>query len=415
MEQYTAGYLSNGVGYLLAPRTSAHVTHVDVFLRAGPRYESKALNGVTHFLEHLLVNPAYFRGKVKRLWSALEARGATLGAWTSKEFLMLRVVVPAEVTETALDFARVMLEPVRIRKADVEVERPVILDELMRRRYSAQQAFLIVEEALFGGGYGQPVLGKETTVREMTYREIKTWAERATAADSVRVVVSGNVEEATMAGIEQFGDLERGEPLYDEGYVEVAPRFVAIPGNSPRVRLLLAFPGPGMNREDRYASEVLAYLSGAGLRSRIFQDLRQKSGLAYEVFGGSLHYEHAGILFFNVELARERLFDGFRALIDSVRSIAGLRLSSEDTKRAVEGLVMNLLQQTEAAQVSRKLGMNWLLDVLFFPSREAMRYRRVTPADVRGIADKYLKTETMAMAVVGVGAKELTKMMEAIQ
>lgn len=415
VERYTAGYLSNGVGYLLAPRIHAHVTHVDVFLRAGPRYEREAINGVTHYLEHLLVNPAYFRGALKKLWGALENQGATLGAWTGKEFLMLRIVVPAEAATKALDFARAMLEPARIRKADVEAERPVILDELMRRRYSAQQAFLIVEEALFRGGYGRPILGKEATVRELTYKEIKDWAERATAADSIRVVVSGSVGEGAIAGVERLGDLEKGEPLYDEGYVEVAPRFVAIPGDSPRVRLLLAFPGPGMNREDRFASEVLAYLSGAGLRSRIFQDLRQKRGLAYEVFGGSIHYENAGLLFFNVELARERLLDGFRVLIGSVRSISDLDLSSEDTTRAVEGLVMSLLQQTETAQVSQKLGMNWLHDNLFFPSREAMRYRRVSPADVRGIAEKYLKTETMAMAAVGVGAGELTEMMEVMQ
>ncbi len=412
VERYTAGYLGNGVGYLFAPRTHAHVTHVDVFLRAGPRYEGEANNGVTHYLEHLLINPAYFRGAVKKLWGALETQGATLGAWTGKEFLTLRVVAPAEAVEKALDFARAMLESARIRKADVEAERPVILDELMRRRYSAQQVFLIVEEALFRGGYGQPVLGKEATIRELTYKEIKAWAERATAADSVRVVVSGRVEEAAIAGVERFGDLGKGEPLYDEGYVEIAPRFVAIPGDSPRVRLLLAFPGPGMNREDRFAGEVLAYLSGAGLRSQIFQDLRQRSGLAYEAFGGSVHYENAGMLFFNVELARERLLDGFRALIDSVRAIARLRLSSEDTTRAIEGLVMNLLQQTESAQVSRRLGMNWLQDNLFFPSREAMRYRRVTPSDVRGIAEKYLKTEAMAMAAVGVGADELAEMME---
>ncbi|WP_457629704.1 M16 family metallopeptidase [Oceanithermus sp.] len=415
MERYTAGYLGNGVGYLLAPRVHAPVTHVDVFLRAGPRYEPEALNGVTHYLEHLLVNPAYYRGALRKLWSALENRGATLGAWTGKEFLMLRIVAPAEAAEKALDFARALLEPARLRKADVEAERPVILDELMRRRYSPQQAFLIVEEALFRGGYGRPVLGKEATVREMTHKEIKAWAARATAADSVRVVVSGDVGEAAMAGVERFGDLEKGEPLYDEGYVEVAPRFVAIPGDSPRVRLLLAFPGPGMNREDRFATEVLAFLSGAGLRSRIFQDLRQRRGLAYEAFGGSLHYENAGLLFFNVELARKRLLEGFQALMDSVRSIAGLRLSAEDTTRAVEGLVMNLLQQAESAQVSRRLGTNWLQDHLFFPSREALRYRRVTPDDVRGIAEKYLKPETMAMAAVGVGAEELAKMMEVMQ
>lgn len=328
---------------------------------------------------------------------------------------MFRIVAPAEAAKEALDFARALLEPARIRKADVEAERPVILDELMRRRYSAQQAFLIVEEALFRGGYGQPILGKEPTVRELTHKEIKAWAERATAADSVRVVVSGNVGEAAIAGIERFGNLEKGEPLYDEGYVEVAPKFVAIPGDSPRVRLLLAFPGPGMNREDRFASEVLAYLSGAGMRSRIFQDLRQRNGLAYEAFGGSVHYENAGVLFFNVELARERLFDGFRALVGTVRSIADLHLSGEDTTRAIEGLVMNLMQQSESAQVSRKLGMNWLRDNLFFPSREAMRYRRVTPSDVRGIAERYLKTETMAMAAVGVGAEELAEMMEVMQ
>ena len=212
VERYTAGYLGNGVGYLFAPRFHARITHVDVFLRAGPRYEDEAINGVTHYLEHLLINPAYFRGATKKLWSALEKQGATLGAWTGKEFLMFRIVAPAEAAKEALDFARALLEPARIRKADVEAERPLILDELMRRRYSAQQAFLIVEEALFRGGYGQPILGKEPTVRELTHKEIKAWAERATAADSVRVVVSGNVGEAAIAGIERFGNLEKGEP-----------------------------------------------------------------------------------------------------------------------------------------------------------------------------------------------------------
>ncbi len=414
MERYTAGYLRNGVGYLLAPSQGARVCHAALFLRAGPRFESPELSGVTHFLEHLLANPAYFRGELRRVWEKLQDQGARLGAWTAKEYLMVQLLVPSDAVPDAFKFLRLVIEPARLRKKDVETERKVILEEIARRRYTPQQAFLVVEEALFRGGYGMPVLGKAETVERMSLDDIKGWARQVVSADSLRLVISGEIPDGVTTALEIFSELKAGNPPNGDEGVEIAPRFVLIPGETPRVRLLFAFPGPGYAQDERPASEVLAYLMGGDFGSPVFENLRQSRGLAYEAFGSSMHYKDVGLFFFNAELSRENLQKGFGVLMETIRGIHRSSIAEKVLQRAKSALALSTFRHADPAQLLGKLGMRWLNDGLYFPSQEAKRYQKVKLDEVQAVAKRYLNPEAMAMVAVGVSSEELSQMMEVL-
>lgn len=415
VELYSAGYLDNGLGFLLAPLPGARLVHLGVYLDQGVRSESSENNGISHFLEHIAFNPAHFNRTLLRQWSYLEASGVQLEAWTGKEYLSFRLTLPPDLLPKAIAFVRSLLVPGRIRNASVERERAIILEEIARKKATPEFAFDLLESALFAPPYGRPVLGDPRVVAQLSAKELRNWARKTFNASRTRLIISGAVREWAEKALMHFEDYPGGLVLQESPRVEVLPRFVAIPGRRPRVRLLLGFPAPVIDDPDRPAVEVLAHLVGGGLGSRLFAKIRQRDGLAYEVGGGSLHYRFLGYVYFYIELSRENLSRGLNGVLDALREIRSSPPSADELRRAKEGVALQRLREAETPGVLRRLGLFWMAGGLYFPSEEVKAYHRVREEDVSQMADRYLCAKQMALVGIGATEEEMEGLMEVIR
>lgn len=406
-EVYGAAYLDNGLGLLLCPSSGQRVAHLSLYSGQSVVDEDPKVNGITHFLEHLLANPAYFGGKLARVWERLKSAGAQLEAWTAKEYTSFHLILPPEKVGEGLDLLAFMVDNTRLRQPHLESERRVVLDEIARRRHSPEFAFDLLEASLFQPPYAQPILGSPQNLEGFELSDLRRWASRVWMGHRVHLVVWGRFreEEVLHRAHETLGALEPGAPRGDWPAVEWSPRWAALPGNGPRVKLFWGFPAPSWPDPERPAAELLAHLLGQGLESLLFRELRQKRGLAYAVGSGLVSYRGVGYLYLAFEAARERVREGFMVAGQVVASVRNSLLSPNGLEGFKQSLAMARLRE-EGMSLYRRSAYAFFGAELYFPHKEAARYQNLLPEDVHRVAKKYLDVSRSGLLGIGLSEKE---------
>ncbi|MBZ9715004.1 M16 family metallopeptidase [Deinococcus multiflagellatus] len=414
MELYTTGYLDNGLGFLIAPRPGAHLIHLAAYLDHGVKDEDEAENGISHLLEHLLFNPNNLTGTQGKQWEALAKSGARMEAWTGKEHTRLGLsCLPRDLPKVMAFVADVLRNP-KVTKQALEHERKIVLDEIHRKRHRPEFLWTLVEEALYAPPYGMSILGSPDIVSGLNLKQMKQRALDACTPERTRLVIAGKVDSAAVRLIEEHFEDWYAAPLHHEYRpVEIVPRLIGVPSRSERVTLYLSFPGPALGDPDRPATEVFAALLGGGLRSRMFQRLREEHQLVYAAQGGSSHWRRSGYLFMAMDLARERVQEAFGRLTELMQELQTAPPSHDETDETRESFALRALQESEGPGLATKLAQHWLNDEVYFPTRAARMYRQVSAQDVQAAAG-YLSTQQMAVVGIGMGEAELAELLEVV-
>jgi predicted Zn-dependent peptidase len=277
------------------------------WIGVGSRDESASVAGAVHYLEHLL-----FKGTRRRsAWdisSAMEAVGGELNAFTGKEYTCYHARVLDEDLPLAIDVIVDMLTSSLVTSADVEGERGVILEEIAMHdddiEDAAHEAF---SAALWGGDspLGRPVLGSAASIRSLTRTQIAGYYRRRYRAPNVVIAAAGNVDHAAVvrlvrAALKQSGwapDLDAlpAAPRLSSDRVQAtAPGLALVHRVSEQAVFVLGTPGIARTDDRRYALGVLNAALGGGPSSRLFQEVREKRGLAYSVYSFAMQYADTG-------------------------------------------------------------------------------------------------------------------------
>lgn len=413
MDVYTAGYLENGLGFLLAPRPGAHLTHLALYLDHGVKDEALEENGISHLLEHLIFNVASFRGRLKTLWETLARQGSQFGAWTGKEHTRFTLSVPSTALGQALEFLSDLVRNPAIHKAALEHERKIVLDELERKKGRPEYLINLLEEALFAPPYGLSILGRAEVVSKISEVELRRKLKSFLHPERSRLVIAGRISDTCSEQIRQHfemwqtGGLNMPKPIS----LTLEPRFVALSRPGTRVGLYLGFAAPALTDVDRPAMEVLAQLLGGGLRSRTFKRVREQDGLAYAVGGNSIHWRWSGYVFIGAELARERLLEGYSSLLRALEDLRRHLPDAVEVSEAAQALSLSRLNEAESGGLAHRLGMHWMSGDLYFPSQAAEGYRNVQASDIEQVAS-YLDPQRMALLGVGTTEEEIARLLE---
>lgn len=412
MDVYTAGYLENHLGFLAATRPGARLTHLAVYIDHGVKDERPEHNGISHLIEHVIFNLNRFPRHLAMQWEPLKRQGARFEAWTGKEYTRIGFSFSPEGLRQALTFVRRLLEKPPLNKDALLHERQIVLDEIARKRSRPEFLWSLVEEALYAPPYGLPILGKPETVAKLELAQLRETLSRVLVPGRVRLVLTGRVmNDVTTLIADIFGTWDAPFRNLEPPPVEVMPKMVAIPGSGSRVSLYLAFPAPSLTDPARHAAEVVASILSHGLGSRVFRKLREERGLAYGVGGGSVHWHRSGYIVLFADLARERLGAAFRCLLEIIDGLKTHAIQPDEVATAGEGLALNALQEAEGPGLAHRLGLHWLAGEMYYPSRAAIAYKNVTPADItRGAAS--LDPQRMALVGVGIDENELTQLLE---
>ncbi|RKN06728.1 M16 family metallopeptidase [Streptomyces radicis] len=384
-----------------------------IWARVGSRDETPALNGATHYLEHLL-----FKGTERRsaldISSAVDAVGGEMNAFTTKEFTCYYARVLDADLPLAIDIVCDMLTSSVIAAEEVEAERGVILEEIAMTEDDPSDTVhdLFATTLLGDSPLGRPVLGTVQTVNELTRDRVARFYRRHYQPPRLVVTAAGNVShdavvDAVGAAFERAGALSHGdaEPvaprtghraLRSTGRVEVLER------PTEQAHMVLGMPGLSRHDERRWALGVLATALGGGMSSRLFQEVREKRGLAYSIYTHTSGFADCGLFGVYAGCRPDRLPDVLKICREQLADVAEHGIGDEETRRAIgqltgstvlgledTGSLMHRLGKSEVCW-GRQLSVDDLLG----------RIAAVTPDDIRGVARDILGRRP-SLSVIG--------------
>ena len=276
-----------------------------IWANVGSRDESPAVAGASHFLEHLL-----FKGTTTRsaldISAAIDAVGGEMNAFTGKEYTCFYARVIDRDFAIAAEVICDMIRDSVIRSEDIDSERTVVLEEIaMRDDDPSDLVHDLFSETLYGDTpIGRPILGTVDSITNMSRRSVNDYYKKKYLQENLVVAVAGNVtHERVVAQVSKLlGDFldSSAKPAALRPTSKVKARGLGDIGliyrKSEQANILLGFPSIDRNDERRFALSVLTSALGGGMSSRLFQEVREKRGLAYSVYASMQQFAGAGIL-----------------------------------------------------------------------------------------------------------------------
>jgi predicted Zn-dependent peptidase len=384
-----------------------------VWVGVGSRDETPALAGSSHYLEHLL-----FKGTKRRdaleISAALDAVGGEMNAFTAKEYTCFYARVLDNDLPLAADVISDMLTSSLVRTSDVDSERGVILEEIaMHEDDPGDVVHDTFAEALFGDTpLGRPVLGTIDSIKSLQRNAINGYYRRRYRPDNMVVAVAGNLDHADVVRLVRtafsragfLADHEaRPTPVRRAARARrTTPGDVVVAKPFEQVNLVLGVNGLVRTDERRYTLGVLNAALGGGTSSRLFQEVREKRGLAYSVYSYASHYADAGMFAVAVGCLPTKVTEVLQVVRDELDRFAREGITAEELKRGQGqlrgGLVLSL--EDSGSRMSRIAKAELLYDEL--PSIEDVlrRVADVTVEDVNALG-RTLFAQPQTLAVVG--------------
>lgn len=349
----------------------------------GSRDEAQALSGASHFLEHLL-----FKGTPSRSTSdiaeAIDAMGGDMNAFTAREHTGFHVRCLAEDGPEALSILVDIMSQPLISEEDVEVERGVIVEEILERDDEPSDWVhdLVLNAAFPDHELGRDVLGTQETIEAMPRDGIADFFAAHYRGSNIVLAGAGDVDHATVvAAGEQF--VGGGETPQRVAPAAMQAGLSVDESDTEQVHICIGMPTLPLGHDDRYALAVIDQLLGGGLSSRLFQEVREKRGLAYSIYSYRSSFSDAGIFVISAGTAPAKVgetLDVINAELDRVAD--GVTPKEVDiAKRHLVGAFHLGLEDTGARMASiasSQLSLGRVEDV----EVAADRLRAVTVGDV---------------------------------
>jgi predicted Zn-dependent peptidase len=408
VQNYLLTQLDGGTRVISEPLPSIRSAAIGLWIGTGSRDEDDSRAGVTHFLEHLL-----FKGS--RTYSAQEIAeifdtfGGELNAATARDYTVVYGRVLDDHVEMALD---VMTDMVFVPTlADLDSEREVVLEEIAMIEDSPQELVHdLITEAVFGNHpLGRPVLGSAEVIGSVSRRSVAAYHRARYTAANVVVAAAGSIDHERLLALVERTEKKLREPPARKPAARAA--FVAPPGPSLRFQRKdteqyhVCLGAPGISRSDkrRFTASILDGVLGGSASSRLFQEIREKRGLAYSVYTYSSQYADTGQIGIYVGTREENLRECLEILSEQIASVSAGDVSEEEVTRAKENLKGRIMLSMElTSNRMSRLGKSLITDSeLLSLDRILAEIEAVEISGVAELADLLLARDRLSAAAIG--------------
>jgi predicted Zn-dependent peptidase len=387
-----------------------------LWIGAGSRDEPTAKAGISHFIEHLLFKGSerYIAQEIAEIFDAM---GGELNAATSRETTVLYTRVPDDRLEQALDvMADMVFAPTF---ADVDAEREVVLEEIAMVDDNPQDLVHdLASEAVFGSHpLGRPVIGRAEVIRSVGKRSLKAYHGAAYVGENVVLAAAGNVEHERLAALFAERREARRSPL---GVVRKPLARTRAPGlrflrkDTEQYHVCLAAPGIPRDDDRRYAASLLDAIVGGSASSRLFQEIREKRGMAYAVYTYGAQYTDAGQVGIYVGTREENLAECLQVTAAELEDVGRGNIRPGELERAKENLQGRLLLSLEStsSRMSR-LGKGLVTGAELVDVDETIaRIVAVSAEEVSALAAQLLAPAGLSAAGIGPSEERFREALE---
>ncbi|MEV0600659.1 pitrilysin family protein [Streptomyces sp. NPDC050315] len=384
-----------------------------IWANVGSRDETPALNGATHYLEHLL-----FKGTERRsaldISAAIDAVGGEMNAFTAKEYTCYYARVLDADLPLAIDVVCDMLTGSLIRQDDVDVERGAILEEIAMTDDDPGDLVhdLFAHTMLGDSPLGRPVLGTVDTVNALDSGRIRRFYKKHYDPTRLVVTAAGNVDHAKVVrqvrrAFEQAGALDRTDavptdPRGGTKAIRTAGQVEVLGRRTEQAHVILGMPGMPRTDDRRWAMGVLNTALGGGMSSRLFQEVREKRGLAYSVYSYTQGFADCGLFGVYAGCRPSQVHDVLKICRDQLEDVAEHGLADDEVERAIGQLRgSTVLGLEDTGALMNRIGKSELCwgDQMSVDDMLA-KMAAVTPDDVREVARDVLGRRP-SLSVIG--------------
>jgi predicted Zn-dependent peptidase len=408
MQNYLLTTLDSGERVITEPLPSVRSVSIGFWIGAGSRDEDEARAGVSHFLEHLL-----FKGS--RSYSALEIAevfdglGGELNAATARDYTLVYARVLDEHLDTALDVMSDMVFAPTL--SDLDSEREVVLEEIAMVEDTPQDLVHdLIVEAIFGNHpLGRPVVGSADVIAKIPRRTVAAYHRARYTADKIVVAAAGSVDHRRLLELVERMSEKKGTPPARKPAAR--PPLVAPPlpslcfqrKDTEQYHVCIGAPGIARSDRRRFTASILDSVLGGSASSRLFQEIRERRGLAYSVYTFASQYADTGQIGVYLGTREENLAECFAIVAEQVDEVASGGLRSDELARAKENLKGRIMLSMEnTSNRMSRLGKSLITDSeLLSLDRILAEIEAVDHEAVAQLATVLLAPEKLSLAAIG--------------
>ena len=399
--------LPNGVRVATIEMPHMQSVSIGFWTGTGSRHESAGQNGIAHFIEHLLFKGTPTRSS-EEISRQVERLGGSIDAFTTEDHTAYQVKGPAEQLEPLLDVLADLYQHPRFDPDDLENERNVIREEIAMVRDQPSQWLEDLTSAAAWPGHplGRAITGTEETLSSLDRAASEAFHRSAYTARQTVVTVAGRVTHSDVLAllVPRLADLPDGPVLVAEPAPPVASGFAfARRDDLEQAHLAVGFHACGRHDEARYAQKLLNVLLGENMSSRLFQELREREGLCYEIQSDIMGFEDTGLLHVYVALDPGEVSKALATLRRVLAEFVGQPPADRDLDEAKSYLI----GQSRIALENTASQMMWAGECLLSfgevidPETVHRRLSAVTPDEIREMAERIFRGDRLVTAAVG--------------
>jgi len=398
-------HLSNGIPVVMEPLKIMRSVALGIWVKVGSRNETPDKNGISHFLEHM-----FFKGTEKRtakdIAVEIDSLGGELNAFTSKENTTFYVKILDEYIEKGIELLSDVFLHSRFPEEDIEKERRIIKEEIkMVEDTPDDYVHDLFNQTIWGHtGLGQSVLGKRETIKSFTREDLLSHIRKYYGTKDVVISCAGNFEPESLIGMlnKNLGSLRRGSepekglPPQFKSKVEVFHKELS------EAHICLGVEGIPQTSEERYSLFVLNTIFGAGVSSRLFQEIREKRGLAYSIYSYIASYFDTGIWGVYAGISRKRVGEVVELILEEMNELKNT-LNETELQRAKNHLKGNIILGLESTSSRMtNIARQEIYYGRYYSPKEIMKeVDSITLDRIKDLAEKLIKKESCSLTVYG--------------
>ena len=403
--------LKNGLRVMIESIPGVRSVSFGIWVKTGSRYEDLDNNGVSHFIEHMLFKGTQ-RHSAKDIADRFDGIGGNVNAFTSKEYTCYYAKVLDEHLPIAVAILSDMFFNSQLADEELAKEKNVILEEISMYEDTPDDTVhdLASSAAYDGHPLAYSILGTVERLNAMGSSDLRKYMSERYRIDNTVISIAGNVGEDVLALLEEhFGQFDvRGS---EQAVTAASFRSNALfhRKKTEQNHLCLTFPGCSIQEPNLYAMILLNNTIGGGMSSRLFQEIREKRGLAYSVYSYHTSYADSGLFTVYAGTAPKQTQDVYDLTMEMLSDVAAKGLSEAEISRGKEQLKGNLILSLESTSSRmNRIGKNELMLGRHYSLDDMLaRIDRVTLDDVNDII-KNMMQQPCAVALVGANDKVLS-------
>ncbi len=406
-ENIQRAVLPNGLTVLTEEMQHIRSVSIGVWIKSGSRDEDLPWNGISHFVEHMVFKGTKHRS-AEDIARQVDSIGGNMDAFTAKECVCFNMKVLDEHLPIAMDvLGDLTLNPI-FDTNDITRERGVILEEIKMDEDSPD--YLVHE--IFAQNFwkdhplGKPILGTKDTVKKFERERVVDFYSQRFFPGNLIICAAGSLKHAEFVDLvaTHFGQMKPGANGFHGTAPETASRIILRNKKSlEQVQICVGVPSHPIAHEKRHASYILNTLLGGGMSSRLFQNIRERQGLAYAIYSDLNPYRDTGCLSVYAGTSRESASKVVQSIVSEFHKLKVEAVPEEELRRAKDQLKGSLMLSLESstARMSNLARQAMYFDRFYGMDQLIQRIEAVTSEDLKQLAEEFFQTESIAVTVLG--------------